>query len=69
MLPPEGFVLRSLFYLHVCRGEHIFNKNAVAAFGVIDEHVVDRADQLAVLDDGLSDRSVVKKGQQFLTIN
>ena len=45
------FVLRSFFYRHVCRVEHILDENSVAAFGVVDEHVGDRADKLAVLND------------------
>ena len=31
--------------------EHILDENAVARGGVIDQHVRDRADELAVLDN------------------
>ena len=39
------------FYLGCCI-EHIFNKNAIARRGIVDQHVGHRANQFAVLDDG-----------------
>ena len=36
----------------VCGGEHIFDEDAVAGGGVIDEDVGDGADELAVLNNG-----------------
>jgi len=44
----------------LCRAEHILNKNPVARGGIADQHVGHGTDQLAVLDDGLPDTSVVK---------
>ena len=46
-LPLEG---KSL----ACCGQHVFNEDAVAAGGVVDQHVGDGADQVAVLDNGTS---------------
>ena len=37
---------------HLRRVEHIFNENAVARGGIVDENVGDRPDKLTVLDDG-----------------
>ena len=34
-----------------CRVQHILNEDAVAACRIVDQHVCDRADELAVLDD------------------
>jgi len=34
------------------RGEHILDKYPVARGGVVDQHVRDRSDELAILDDG-----------------
>ena len=35
-----------------CSVKHIFNKNAAASGGVVDQNVGHRANELAVLDDG-----------------
>jgi len=43
---------RSLRQGSLRRAEHILNENAVAGGGIVDEHVRDRADRLAVLNDG-----------------
>ena len=54
--PKFGMILP--FYLiclrlgHACGGEHVFNKNPVTARRVADHDVRDRADELAVLNDG-----------------
>ena len=37
---------------HLRRIQHIFDEDAVARGGIVNEHVGDRADELAVLDDG-----------------
>ena len=58
------FVLRRPRQRHLHRIEHIFNENAVPRGGIVDQHVGDRTDELAVLNDGEPDTSVVKKGQQ-----
>ena len=42
----------ALFLFRVHLREHILNKDAVAAGGVRDHHVGDRANELAILDDG-----------------
>ena len=44
--------LRRLRHGNICGVEHIFNENAVARGGGVDEHVRNRADELAVLNDG-----------------
>ena len=44
--------LRRLLHRHLCRVQHILNENAVARGGIVDEHVRNRADELAVLNDG-----------------
>ena len=44
-LPLEG---KSL----ACCGQHVFNEDAVAAGGVVYQHMGHRADEFAVLDDG-----------------
>ena len=46
------FSLRSPRHRQACGGEHIFDENAVAARGGVDEHVRHRADELTVLNDG-----------------
>ena len=43
--------MRVLFSLLRQSGEHIFDKDAVAAGGVAHENVGHRADELSVLDD------------------
>ena len=45
------FYLICLRLGHACGGEHVFNKNTVAAGWVADHDVGDGADELAVLDD------------------
>ena len=45
-------ILRRLLHRHLCRVQHIFDKDAVAAGGVVDHNVSHRADKLAVLNDG-----------------
>ena len=47
--------------------QHIFNENAVARVGVIDEHVGHRTYDFSILENGEPDTSVVNKGQHFLT--
>ena len=47
---PYGVRLRRLRHRHLRRVQHIFNENTVARGGVVDEHVGDRSDELAVLD-------------------
>ena len=32
--------------------EHILNKNSISTRGIVDQHVGDGSDELAVLDDG-----------------
>ena len=44
--------VRVLFSLLRQSGEHIFDKDAVAAGGIAHQNVGDRADELSVLDDG-----------------
>ena len=44
--------LRRLRHRHLCRTQHILDENAVPRGGVVDHHVGDRADELAVLDQG-----------------
>ena len=44
--------VRVLFSLLRQSGEHIFDKDAVAAGGIAHENVGHRADELSVLDDG-----------------
>ena len=45
------FQLRCFCHGHSCGIEHILNKNSVPRGGVADQHVRDRADELAILDD------------------
>ena len=49
--------------------EHILQKDAVSRGGVVDEDVGDGTDELAVLNDGRADGSVLEKGESFLTKN
>lgn len=46
----RAFLRRSLLW-HLCRVQHIFNEDAVARGGVVDENVGDGAHQLSVLDN------------------
>ena len=50
---------------HACGGEHVFNKNPVAAGGVADHHMSDCTDELAVLHDG---RATHECGQEGTTV-
>ena len=43
---------RQFIASHLTRIQHIFNENAVARGGIVDEDVCHRADELAVLNDG-----------------
>ena len=45
------FALRHPRQRHLHRIEHILNENAVSRGGIVDQHVRDRADELAVLDN------------------
>ena len=45
-------LLRRRFQRACHIGEHILNENAVARGGVVDHHVGDGADELAVPDQG-----------------
>ena len=46
------FALRRPRLWHLRGVQHIFDEDAVAACGVVYKHVGDRADELAVLNDG-----------------
>ena len=50
------------------RIQHIFDEDAVAARGVIDQNVGDGADELAVLEDGTAGHECVKIGPKFFHI-
>jgi len=55
--------------LCLCRGiQHIFNENAVAGGGVIDQHVGHGANELAVLDNGRAGHECVKYRTKLFTI-
>ena len=43
-----------------CRVEHVFNKDAVARCGVIDEDMGNSAHQFAILDNGTAAHADVK---------
>lgn len=43
-----------------CRFQHIFDEDSVAGGGVIDQHMGNSADKLAVLDDGAARHADVK---------
>ena len=43
--------LTCLRHGHLRDGEHIFDENAVARGGIVDQHVGDCSDELAVLND------------------
>ena len=51
---------RQFIASHMARLQHILDKNAVAARGIRDHHVGDRADELTVLNDGRADTGAVK---------
>ena len=51
-----------LFSLLRQSGEHIFDKDAVAAGGIAHQNVGDRADELYVLDDGTAAHECVNIG-------
>ena len=40
--------------------QHIFNEDAIAGGGVVDQHMGHRADEFAVLDDGATGHADVK---------
>ena len=42
--------------------QHILNENAVASGGIVDQHVGDRSDELAVLNDGRARHECVQVG-------
>ena len=49
--------------LKLCRRiQHVFDEDAVAGGGVVDEDVSDGADELAVLDNGTAAHADVKCG-------
>ena len=43
--------LRRLLHRHLRGVQHILNKNSISRGGIVDEHVRNRADELAVLND------------------
>ena len=45
-----------------CRVQHILDKNTTAARGIRDHHVRDRADELAVLNDGATRHECGQEG-------
>ena len=45
--------------------QHIFNKNAISAGGVLDENVSNGADQLSILNDGASAHSLDDAASQL----
>ena len=49
-------------------GEHVFDEDAVADCGVVDEDVGDGADELAVLDDGTAGHECVKCRTKLFSI-
>ena len=51
MISPTILRLRRLGGRRLRRAQHIFNENAVARGGIVDEDVCHRADELAVLND------------------
>ena len=59
------FILRRLRHRHLRRRKHIFNENAVPRGGIVDQHVGNCADKLAVLDDG---RAAHECGQEGTTL-
>ena len=46
------FILRHPRLRHLCRVQHIFDKNSVALGGIRHHNMSYRADELAVLNDG-----------------
>ena len=66
-------ILRRLgLKLAICHREHILDENAVAYRGVVYHNVGDRADELAVLNDGRTAHECVQVGTthfyNFLTV-
>ena len=47
----RAFLRRSLLW-HLCRVQHIFDKDSVSRGGIVDEDVRHSPHELAVLDDG-----------------
>jgi len=45
-------LLRCFCHGDICGIQHIFNENSVPRGGIVDQHVRDRSDELAVLNDG-----------------
>ena len=54
--------LRCLRHGHLRGVEHIFNENSVPRGGIVDQHVGDRPDELAVLNDGRAAQECVQVG-------
>ena len=46
---------------------HVFDEDAVAGGGVVDENMGNRADQLAILDDGAAAHQCVNIGPTFFS--
>ncbi len=46
----------------MCGIQHIFNENAVSRGGIVDQHVSDRPDELAVLNDRASAHECGQEG-------
>lgn len=56
-----GCVFHFLFLYHaLCRFEHILSEDAVAAGGIVHQHVGDGADELAILYDRRAAHECVK---------
>ena len=60
------FLLRRPRHRDIDRGEHIFDKDAVARGGVVDQHVRHSSYQLAVLNDGRARQVCVQIGTTIL---
>ena len=61
-----AFVLRRRFQRACHIGEHILNENAIPRGGVVDHHVGDRADELAVPDQGAAAQMCVQSRTSFM---
>ena len=53
---------RQFIASYLTRIQHIFNENSVSGCRIVDEDVGDRADELAVLDDGATRHECVQVG-------
>ena len=51
-----------------CGIQHIFDKNAISAGGVIDQDMGHRADEFAILDDGAAGHECVKCRTKLFSI-